>query len=1136
MRRSLVLPGLATALVLIVAPLRAQVSLTAIGTPVTQNFDTLATAGTANTWTDNTTLTGWYSQFSATPTNPTTYRADSGGSNTGAIYSWGVASVNPLTERALGSVSSGTPVNIYNAVRLVNNTGVTVTQLDVSYDGEQWRDGGAAVPVAQTTFFEYQIANAGVITDANSPATGWTSLAALDFTTPTFTNTGAGVALDGNQAANRTAKAASILLAIAPGQEVWLRWRDPNDTGNDHGLGVDNFSATPQIAVVLPTLSVSDPTIAEGDPPGTTTFTFAVTLNVPAGPGGVTFDIATADGTAQDDNPVSEDNDYVPQSLTGQNIPMGSTGPYNFNVAVNRDLVSEANETFFVNLTNITGATGDTQGQGTITNDDVTMSRIHDLQGNGAATPIAPATVVKVEGVVIGTYQPSSQLQGFFLEEEDADYDADPNTSEGIFVFCGACTTAVAEGQRVQVQGTVSEFFNMTELTPSSQASVVVTNAGNNLAQITPAPINLPIAGIVNDFYETLEGMKVTFVDSLSVSEYFELPRFGQLVLYEGGRPRQFTEQAPPSVAGNTAYADTLSRRVVILDDNNDRQNPYLPAFGGPADGLQSVFYPQANGGFSVGTQGTDFFRGGDLVNGLTGVLHWSFNGVSGNDAWRIRPTTSNPATFTVNNTRPGTAPAVGGAIKAAGMNLLNYFTTIDTTASTSTGPCGPGGTLDCRGADSNAELIRQRDRAARVICGLNADVLGLMELENTTPSATITDLLGAVNAMCGGAHAYTFVNTGGTLGTDAIRVELIYRTGVLSPVGAALVDLDPVHNRPPTAQTFDVVDATNPAFGQRFTVIANHFKSKGCPGTGGDADLLDGQGCFNATRVSQANRLLTWIGGTVLPAAGDPDVLLVGDFNAYGQEDPVTAITGGGYTDNEAALLGASAYSYLFDGQLGHLDYNFSSTSLFPQVAGVGPWHINADEAPLFDYNDEIFDSPGEANFEEKPDGSALAPPRVVFQPASVFRASDHDPVLTGLFPITDMAITKVGSPDPTPAGSNVTYTITITNNGPNAAVNAKWTDILPSPLTFVSLSPQPGWTCSTPTVGTNGTVSCTNPSFAVGNVVFTLIANVPVASPPGPIANTATVSSVADSNTTNNAATFSGSTPVELIEITVE
>ncbi len=92
------------------------------------------------------------------------------------------------------------------------------------------------------------------------------------------------------------------------------------------------------------------------------------------------------------------------------------------------------------------------------------------------------------------------------------------------------------------------------------------------------------------------------------------------------------------------------------------------------------------------------------------------------------------------------------------------------------------------------------------------ADTIGRPRL-----SASITDLLGAVNARCGGAHPYAFVNTGGTLGTDAIRVQQIYRTGILSPVGSPLSDLDPIHSRPPTAQTYDVVDATNPAFGKRF-------------------------------------------------------------------------------------------------------------------------------------------------------------------------------------------------------------------------------------------------------------------------------------------------------------------------------
>ncbi len=1195
--------------------------MTTIGSPSTQSFDTLATSGTANTWTDNTTLVGWYSQFAATA-NPTTYRADAGGSNTGAIYSWGTGTA---TERALGSVGSGGTADIFNAVRLVNNTGVTITSLLVAFNGEQWRAGGCTptpcTPAAQKIDFQYQVANAGVITDANTPTTGWTDHNPLDFTSPT-PGTSTAAALDGNAAANRTALSATVTVTVLAGQEIWLRWFDTNDANNDHGLGIDDLSVTPN-GVAQPNLTINDVSLNEGnagttnftftvslsapagaggvtfniatadgtaqdDNPvtedndyqlksltaqtipagsstyaftvlvngdtapetnetffvnvssvtnattldsqgqgtivnddaapnltindvslnegnaGTTTFTFTVSLSAPAGAGGVTFDIATADGTAQDDNPVTEDNDYVAKSLTAQSIPAGSS-TYTFDVLVNGDLVPEGNETFFVNVTNVVNAIpADGQGQGTIVNDD--LHKIHDIQGNGAATPI-PATSVTIEGIVVGDYQGAAQLQGFFLEEENVDFDADPATSEGVFVFCGSCTTAVAEGQRVRATGLVSEFFGMTEVTASSVGSVVVVSAGNHLAEVTAAPLDLPVVGDVNTYYEAREGMLVTFIDTLSVSEYFELPRYGTIELFEGGRPRQFTEASPPSVAGNTAHLDNLNRRRVILDDDDDGQNVPLTL----PEGSQFVFHPQANGGFSVGTQGTDFFRGGDLATGLRGVLHWSFSGVSGTDAWRLRPTTAAPATFTATNLRPATPPVVGGAIKAASVNLLNYFTTIDTTSSSTSGPCGPAADQDCRGADSVAELTRQRERTSIVLCALNAHVFGFGELENTTATGTINDLLGAVNARCGGANPYAFVNTGSTLGTDAIRVALIYRSATLSPVGSPLVDLDPIHNRPPTAQTFDVIEAANPAFGQRFTVIPNHFKSKGCDASavGADADTSDGQGCYNGRRTAQATRLLTWITSTVLPAAGDPDVLLLGDFNSYAQENPVTTLAAGGFTDLETAFLGANAYSYLFDGQLGHLDYAFASSSLLPRVTGIESWHINADEVPLLDYNDEVKDT-GEAAFEEKPDGSALVPPRVMFQPATPFRASDHDPVIVGLFQVADLSVTKVDTPDPVTAGSNLTYTITVANAGPDPAATVALSDTLPAGTTFVSLPQPAGWTCTTPAVGSGGTVSCSNPSLAVGSTVFTLTVQVGAGTAAGTVlSNTATVTS---------------------------
>ena len=156
----------------------------------------------------------------------------------------------------------------------------------------------------------------------------------------------------------------------------------PDNMAADYVFSFSTVAATPA-------LNISDVTQNETNG-GATTFTFNVTLTAPAGGGGVTFDIATADGTAEDDNPITEDNDYVAQSLTGQLIGAGGMGPYQFNVTVNGDSTVEPDETFFVNVTNVTGATvSDGQGQGTIVNDDFVITPIHDIQGNGAASPLA---------------------------------------------------------------------------------------------------------------------------------------------------------------------------------------------------------------------------------------------------------------------------------------------------------------------------------------------------------------------------------------------------------------------------------------------------------------------------------------------------------------------------------------------------------------------------------------------------------------------------------------------------------------------------------------------------------------------------------------------------------------------------
>ena len=175
---------------------------------------------------------------------------------------------------------------------------------------------------------------------------------------------------------------------------------------------------------------------------------------------------------------------------------------------------------------------------------------------------------------------------------------------------------------------------------------------------------------------------------------------------------------------------------------------------------------------------------------------------------------------------------------------------------------------------------------------------------------------------------------------------------------------------------------------------------------------------------------------------------------------------------------MAPNAYSYLFDGQLGHLDYGFASASLLPQVTGADAWHINADEVDLFDYNDEVRDSPGESTFEEKPDGSALVPPRVVFQPGTPYRASDHDPVLVGLFAVADLAITKTDGVTTAVPGGSVTYTITASNAGPDPATGGTVADTFPAVLTCT-------WTC----VGAGGG-TCT--ASGSGNINDTV--NLPV------------------------------------------
>jgi uncharacterized protein len=641
--------------------------------------------------------------------------------------------------------------------------------------------------------------------------------------------------------------------------------------------------------------------------------------------------------------------------------------------------------------------------------------RISEIQGNSAsqlpgtppgvphddASPLNGQTVT-VQGVVVADFQSipqstrSGELRGFFLEEEDGDHDADPSTSEGLFVFSGSAPALdVLEGQTVCVTGPVSEFFGMTQITAAAAGSLSLVKSGGALP--TPAVLDLPVVGDLQDFYEQYEGMRVQFSDKLYVSEYFEVARYGQVVLTAGGRPFQYTHNdSTPTAAEFSTFLDELARRRIILDDDNNTQNAPLP------DGV--FFHPRPNG-LGIGRQGQDFYRGGDVVKNLVGVLHWSFAGQSGTDAWRIRPTQTSPVVFSVENRRLARAPARLSDLRVATFNVLNYFNTIDTTSSNSTGPCGPSGTLDCRGADSSAEFDRQNEKLIAALRSIDADVLGLVEIENNGGASTsaVAELATRLNTALGSA-TYQFVDTG-VVGTDAITVAILYKPAVVRPRGAAAILVDNLfvdpnatglqRNRPAIAQTFEMMAGNGPDRGQSFTVVVNHLKSKSPDGaTGADTDQLDGQSAWNDTRTRAADFLVnSWI-PTDPTGQGDPDFLIVGDLNAYRGESPIQEIRGAGYLDLHRLFEGSDAYSFVFDGQLGYLDHALANLSMTKQIGCVRTLPINADEVPVFDYNDTVRDM-GEATFEAEPTGNELYEP----MPS---RTSDHDPIVidVGLCP----------------------------------------------------------------------------------------------------------------------------------------
>ncbi|HEY3441852.1 MAG TPA: endonuclease/exonuclease/phosphatase family protein [Paludibaculum sp.] len=896
----------------------AQVSLTTLGSPYTQDFNTLAASGTSSTL-----PSGWVILETGTSTAADgSYAAGTGSSNAGNVYSFGVAA---STERALGGLLSGTLTPTLGAA-FTNSTGSAITSIAISYTGEQWRLG--ALSRVDKIQFQYS-------TDATSLSTGtWTSVTALDFTAPV--TSGVVGALDGNTAANRTAISSTISsLNIASGAAIWIRWTDFNAFGADDGLAVDDFSLTPAgTASLVPALSISDVSAAEGNA-GATSFTFTISLSQPAGGGGVTFDIATAEGTATTAN-----LDYVAQSLTGQTIPAGSS-TYTFSVPVNGDLNVEPNETFFVNVTNVTGATvADGQGLGTIVNDDVTITSISAIQGSGLLSPLT-GQVISTQGIVTARIS-----NGFFLQTPDASVDADPLTSEGIFVFTSSAPpAAAAAGNSVQVTGTVAEFKPNTDpnsrtLTELTSPSVIQLSTGNAL----PTPIVISAANLTAaggpDQLERFEGMLVQAVSltvvaptagsvdetnaiSSSNGVLFAVLPGVALPMREAGIEILDTPANPA-----TACAAGVACTIPIFDANPERIRIDSDAAGQPK---------------------LDVNTGATLTN-LIGVLNYASR------AYTILPTQEPTVGGTQVSATVAPAPP-SNAVTIAAMNVERLFDTVNDAGISDV--VVTQAALDGR-LGKISKTIRTHLRAP--------DVVALEEVENLSVAQALATRINSDAASAAELNpGYTAFLVEG-LDPGGIDVAFLVRSGVtiesVTQLGAAATFTNPctlvqdsLNDRPPLRFRGSVTrgSATLP-----FVVFVNHLRSLNGVA---DSECAAG-GRVRSKRAAQAD-YLAQIVQEELTANPASKIILVGDFNAFevndGYVDSINAILGTpapatkvltatldpaypNMTNLLSLLQRAQQYSYVFDGNHQTLDHAILNPAALAQFVGGGYVRVNAD------------------------------------------------------------------------------------------------------------------------------------------------------------------------------------------------
>jgi 5'-nucleotidase len=604
--------------------------------------------------------------------------------------------------------------------------------------------------------------------------------------------------------------------------------------------------------------------------------------------------------------------------------------------------------------------------------DEADITPIAEIQGTGDASPLAGQTVT-TRGVVTATY-PTGGFNGLYIQTAgtggDPADDPTPGASDGIFVFSAAAASELSVGDSVEVTGAVSEYNGLTEITPTTWTVL------DDSASVEPLRTEWPATDAER---EALEGMLLAPQGDFTVTDNYQTNFYGTIGLAAGDSPLvQPTSVGRPLSAEYEAQIADNAARGLLLDDGS--------SWNYNSSSNKSKPLPWLTGGAPV--------RVGAAVE-FTGpvVLDYRFGAWGLQPQGHLTPDTADavqPAVF--EDTRPAAPAEVGGSLKIGTFNVLNYFTTTGDELAGCTyytdragNPVTVRGGCLARGAANDENLARQEIKIVTAISALGADVVSLLEVENSVHflgkdrDQALSDLTDALNAYDGaGTWAYVESPTAVPADEDVIRNAFVYRTASAEPVGesAILIGDEAFGNaREPLAQVFQPAGGADDA-SDDVLVVSNHFKSKGSVGPWpGDQDQGDGQANSNESRVRQATALVEFADKQAA-LAGTDKVLLVGDFNSYEQEDPIEVLTDAGYADVTAET---GKHSYLFDGMVGSLDHILASPGAVEVVTGADIWNINspepiANEYTRYNYNATIL-------YDETP-----------------FRSSDHDPELVGL------------------------------------------------------------------------------------------------------------------------------------------